>query len=214
MAGFATMNGAYTARPDAADEAPQRASRPFSAGRRGFVVSEGAGAVVIVAREFADAHGLARSVAVAGWSMTSDARHFVAPHLETVRRCVAESIADAGLRPSDIDAVNAHAASTRIGDRVEYEALRDVFGGRIPPVSANKSQIGHAMGAASAVESVWAVEGMRRSVLLPTLNYTPEPGMALDCVGEGARSCYQEFVLKTAFGFGGCNACIVFRRIR
>ena len=176
------------------------------------MISEGAGAIIIATREFTAAHGLDRTIEVAGWSMTSDAHHFVAPHLETVRRCMAESIQDAGIAPADIDAVNAHATSTKIGDRVEYDALRAVFGSTPPPVSANKSQIGHAMGASSAIEAIWAMEGMKRSVLLPTLNHTPEPGMELDCVREGARRHEQEFVLKNAFGFGGCNACIVFRR--
>ncbi|MFW5855074.1 MAG: beta-ketoacyl-[acyl-carrier-protein] synthase family protein, partial [Thermodesulfobacteriota bacterium] len=111
-----------------------------------------------------------------------------------------------------IDAVNAHATSTKIGDRVEYDALKAVFGKRLPPVSANKSLIGHAMGASSAIESIWAMEGMKRSVVLPTINYTPDPEIDLDPVAEGARRLDQEYVLKNAFGFGGCNSCIVFRR--
>jgi 3-oxoacyl-[acyl-carrier-protein] synthase II len=212
VAGFATMNGAWTPKPGEPDIAPQAACRPFSAGRRGFVVSEGSGAVILSTRAFARAHGLGMGIAVAGGSMTSDAHHFVAPHLETVRRCMAEAIRDAGISPADVDAVNAHATSTRIGDRVEYEALRAVFGGNLPPVSANKSLTGHAMGASSAIESIWAMEGMRRGLLLPTRNYIPDPEMPLDPVAEGLRKRDQEFVLKNAFGFGGCNTCIVFQR--
>jgi 3-oxoacyl-[acyl-carrier-protein] synthase II len=124
-----------------------------------------------------------------------------------------EAIARAGLAAGDIDAVNAHAASTKVGDQVEADTLREVFSGRPPPVSANKSLIGHAMGASSALELVLAMEGMRRGVLLPTINYTPDPQIALDCVPEGARALQQEFVLKNAFGFGGCNACAVLRRV-
>jgi 3-oxoacyl-[acyl-carrier-protein] synthase II len=149
---------------------------------------------------------------MAGWAMTSDAHHFVAPNLETVRRCIAESLADAGLRASDIDAVNAHGTSTKVGDKVEWEALRDVFGARIPPVSANKSQTGHAMGASSAIEIVLAMEGMHKGELLPTINYLPDPEIPLDCVSDGLRKLEQEYVLKNAFGFGGCNACLVLRR--
>jgi 3-oxoacyl-[acyl-carrier-protein] synthase II len=96
---------------------------------------------------------------------------------------------------------------------VEADVLREVFAGGVPPVSAGKSQLGHAMGASSAVESILAMEGMRRGVLLPTINHWPDPEIALDCVSEGARALDQEFVLKNAFGFGGCNACLVFRRV-
>ena len=113
----------------------------------------------------------------------------------------------------DVAAVNAHAASTKIGDQVEYEALKAVFGGRIPPVAANKSMIGHAMGASSAIESVFAMEGMLRDTLLPTINHAPDPELVIDCVAEGARRVRQEFVLKNSFGFGGCNACMILRRI-
>ncbi len=123
------------------------------------------------------------------------------------------TIASAGLSPADVDAVNAHATSTRIGDKVEADALAQIFGDQIPPVSANKSQLGHAMGATSAVESILAIEGLRRGVLLPTINHLPDPAIALDCVAEGARPLDQSVVLKNAFGFGGCNACLVFRRV-
>ncbi len=213
VAGFATMNGAY--RPKEGEEhlPPGEASRPFSVDRRGFVVSEGAGCIVIASREFAAAHGLPVVAELAGWAMTADAHHVVAPNLPTVTRCISESLRHAGIAPSEIDAVNAHAASTKVGDQVEADALRQVFGARVPPVSANKSLMGHAMGATSAVESILAIEGMRRGILLPTINHRPDPAIDLDCVSEGARSLSQEFVLKNAFGFGGCNACLVFRRV-
>jgi len=123
-----------------------------------------------------------------------------------------QAIADAGITPREIHAVNAHATSTKIGDKVEYDALRAVFGNHMPPVSANKSFTGHAMGASSAIEAILALEGMGREILLPTINYTPDPEMELDCVSEGARQLSQEYVLKNAFGFGGCNSCVVFRR--
>lgn len=213
LAGFATMNGTYRPREGEAPLPPAEASCPFSLSRRGFVVSEGAGCIVIASRAFAAAHGLPYAAELAGWAMTADALHAVAPNPVTVRRCMEESIRHAGIAPGDIAAVNAHAASTKVGDQVEAEALRAVFAGRIPPVAANKSQFGHSMGATSAIESILAVEGMRRGVLLPTINHRRDPAIELDCVAEGARGWGQEFVLKNAFGFGGCNACLVFRRV-
>lgn len=213
LGGFATMNGTYKPKKGQPKESPEEASRPFSINRRGFVVSEGAGCIVIAGRQFAKDYGLAPKIEMAGWAMTSDAHHFVAPNLDTVRRCIAESITRSGLLPEDIDAVNAHATSTKIGDRIEGDALKDIFTHGIPPVSANKSQTGHAMGASSAIEIILAMEGMIHDTVLPTINYRPDPEIAIDCVPEGARKVAQEHVLKNAFGFGGCNACIVLRRI-
>lgn len=213
LGGFASMNGSYRPKEGQPDAPPESASRPFSLNRRGFVVAEGAGCIILASRAFAESRGLGAHIEMAGWSMTSDAHHFVAPNQETVRRCITESIADAGLEPGNIDAVNAHATSTRIGDKIESDALRDVFGSRVPPVSANKSQTGHAMGASSALEMILAMEGMRHETILPTINHAPDPEIAIDCVAEGARKLTQEFVLKNAFGFGGCNACIVLRRM-
>ena len=213
VAGFATMNGTYSPKPGLPEEPAERASRPFSVDRRGFVISEGAGSIIICTKEFADAHGLSYNIEIAGWGMTSDAHHFVAPNLETVKRCITESIDNAGIKPDDIDAVNAHGTSTKVGDKVEFDALKAVFGNDIPPVTANKSLIGHAMGASSAIESIFTIQGMQKNILLPTINYTPDTDMVLDCVPEGARSHNQEYVLKNSFGFGGCNSCIVFRRI-
>jgi len=214
VAGFATMNGAFRPKEGRPEPLPGEASCPFSLDRRGFVVSEGAGCLILTTRAFADARSLPYGIEMSGWSMTSDAHHFVAPRLETVTRCISESIRHAGLTPTDIDAVNAHGTSTRVGDKVEADALRHVFGAAVPPVSANKSQIGHAMGASSAIETIFALEGMMQEKVLPTINHKPDPEIDLDCVSEGARRLRQEHVLKNAFGFGGCNACIVFRRLR
>jgi 3-oxoacyl-[acyl-carrier-protein] synthase II len=213
LGGFATMNGAYKPKEGEPDESPAKASRPFSINRRGFVVSEGAGCVIIAGKDFAKSHGLKPRIELAGWAMTSDAHHFVSPNHDTVKRCIAQSIAHAGLQPRDIDAVNAHGTSTKIGDKIEWEALRDVFGRDLPPVSANKSQTGHAMGASSAIEIVLAMEGMVRETVLPTINYRPDPEIDIDCVPEGARKVSQTYVLKDAFGFGGCNSCVVLHRI-
>ncbi len=212
VAGFHTMNGAYNPREGHEDEPPEKASRPFSANRRGFVIAEGAGAVILTTREFAKTHGLRYATELAGWGMTSDAHHFVAPYFSTVKQCIQDAVASAGLNPPDIDAVNGHAASTRVGDKVEYDALKAVFGATLPPVSANKSLIGHAMGASSVIETIFALRGMRENILPPTINYAPDPEIDIDCVAEGKRAVSQEFVLKNSFGFGGCNACAVFRK--
>jgi len=212
VAGFATMNGAYRPKEGQPEEPPEKTSRPFSANRRGFVVSEGAGCIILATGEFAKVHGLPSGMEIAGWAMTSDASHFVSPNLATVQKCMEETIANAGLKPEDIDAVNAHATSTKIGDKVEADALKNIFGGHVPPVSANKSQMGHAMGASSAIEAILAMEGMKKEIVLPTINYRPDQDIAIDCVAEGARNLKQEFVLKNAFGFGGCNSCIILHR--
>ncbi|MFO7713685.1 beta-ketoacyl-[acyl-carrier-protein] synthase family protein [Desulfosarcina sp.] len=212
VAGFGTMGGAFIPKEGETEEPPQQASRPFSLNRRGFVVSEGAGCIIIAKKSFAAAHGLDYAAEIAGWAMTSDAFHHVAPNLETVRRCITQSIQDAGITANLISAVNAHAASTRLGDQVEADALHQVFGKRVPPVTANKSMLGHAMGAASAIESILALKGMQTGMLPPTINYTPDPAIGLDCVVETGRQVDQEYVLKNAFGFGGCNACMVFKR--
>jgi len=213
VAGFSTMNGAFSPKEGQPEESPDKASRPFSKNRRGFVISEGAGCILLATKEFADTHGLNYSIEIAGWGMTSDAHHFVAPNVKTVTQCIGNSINDAGITPADIDAINAHAASTRVGDKVEYDALKSIFNDVIPPVSANKSLIGHAMGASSAIESIFAWMGMINDTLIPTINYSADPDIILDCVPEGKRSLSQEYVLKNSFGFGGCNSCVVFRKI-
>ena len=215
LASFASMNGAFQSRKpdDRAAADPALASRPFSDDRKGFVVSEGAAALILATRAFAQERGLPVRGVVAGLGMTSDARHYVAPALPTITACMEEAIANAGVDPERIRAVNAHAASTGVGDATEVKALRRVFGDdRALPVSANKSQIGHTMGASSAVELILAFEGMRRGVLLPTINYRPDPPIELDAVPEGARALDHDLVLANSFGFGGCNVCAVVGR--
>jgi 3-oxoacyl-[acyl-carrier-protein] synthase II len=213
VAGFSTMNGAFKPKNEADAAHPERASRPFSLDRRGFVISEGAGCAIMTSADFAKAHGLRADFELAGWSLTSDAHHPVAPHRPTIARCMAEAIETAEIPKHAIVAVNAHASSTRVGDKIEDEALHDVFGAKVPPVSANKSQFGHAMGAASIIESMLALEGMREGVLLPTINFTRDPDIDLDIVTTTRTHRDQEYVLKNAFGFGGTNTCLIFRRL-
>lgn len=213
VAGFYTMNGVYIPRQGREGDSPESASRPFSNDRRGFVISEGAGAVILATREFAKTHGIPYQTELAGWGMTSDAHHFVAPHFDTIKQCMHDAITDARVSPEDIDLVNAHAASTRVGDKVEFDALRTLFAGNLPPVSANKSLIGHAMGASSIIETIFSLQGMRDRVIPPTINYRADPAIEIDCISEGKRDLDQEYILKNSFGFGGCNACAVFKRV-
>ncbi len=212
VAGFYTMNGVYNPKEGRENDPPQTASRPFSSNRRGFVLSEGAGAVILTTREFAISHGLHHKAELAGWGMTSDAHHFVAPSFETIKQCMVDALADASLNPADIAAVNAHAASTRVGDKVEYDALKAIFADSLPPVCANKSLIGHAMGASSVLETIFSLQGMQDNIVPPTINYTQDPEIDIDCVAEGKRPLQQEYILKNSFGFGGCNACAIFKR--
>jgi 3-oxoacyl-[acyl-carrier-protein] synthase II len=212
VAGFYTMNGVYNPKEGRENDSPESASRPFSKDRRGFIISEGAGAVILTTREFAQTHGLHYKAELAGWSMTSDAHHFVAPYLDTIRQCIKNALTDADLLPQDIAAINGHAASTKVGDKIEYDAIRAIFGKNMPPVCANKSLIGHAMGASSVIETIFALQGLQENILPPTINYTPDPEIEIDCVVEGKRRLVQEFVLKNSFGFGGCNACAVFKK--
>jgi len=125
-----------------------------------------------------------------------------------------EAIDDAEITSGDIGAVNAHGTSTPTGDSTEADCLRNLFGKRLPqiPISANKSQVGHSLGASAAIEAALSIEAMRRSIVLPTVNHIPDPELAdLDVVPNHARSHAHEFVLSNSFGFGGTNCCIVFR---
>lgn len=215
--GFANMWATIKVGPD--DRAwsdPTQASRPYSIDRRGIVLSEGAGVVVLAAEEMVAAHGLTPRAEVMGVGWTSDAFHFTLPNRDTIVRAIREAIADAGLTPDDIDAVNAHGTSTQKGDATEIDSLRDVFGGRLPavPVSANKSQIGHTLGAAAAIEAALGIEAMRQGVLLPTVNHIPDPAFSdVDVVPNQARPARCEFLLTNAFGFGGTNCCLVLRGV-
>lgn len=213
LGSFASMNGAFRSFDKPGDRAhldPSKVSRPFSGDRKGFVVSEGAAAFVVTTRAYAEQHHLPVRAVIEGMGMTSDAKHYVAPSLPTIVTAMQQAIADAGLAPQDINAVNAHAASTGVGDQTETEALCQVFGpDQVPPVTANKSQIGHTMGASSAIELVLAIESLKRQVALPTLNYERDPKLAAINVVEQTKPLEQRHILSNAFGFGGCNCCLV-----
>jgi len=211
------MNASIKLRPgDRAFDDPAQASRPFSVDRKGFVLAEGAGALVLAAEEVAQAHGLAPRAEVLGVGWTSDAHHFTRLYGPSVVRAMQQAIEDAGLAPTDIDCVSAHGTSTQNGDQIEVASLREVFGAGLArlPVTANKSLVGHSLGAAAAVEAALAVEGMRRGRILPTANYVPDPALGeLDAVAGGARERAHELTLTNAFGFGGTNCALVLRGV-
>jgi len=215
--GFSNMLATIKVGPkDRAYDDPSQASRPFSLDRKGFVLSEGAGVLVLAAEEKMRTLGLQPKAEIAGIGWTSDAKHFTRPNAETIIRAIRNAIDDAELSPQDIGSINAHGTSTPTGDATEVECLREVFGkgiGRIP-ITANKSQLGHSLGASAAIEAALSIEAMSRSLLLPTVNHIPDPAFDdLDLVPNQARKHGYEHVLSNSFGFGGTNCCIVFKGV-
>lgn len=213
--GFANMLATIKVGPkDRSFEDPTQASRPFSLDRKGFVLAEGGGVLVLAAKEAARSCGLQARAEVAGIGWNSDAHHFTRPNAATVIQAIRDAIHDAELQPEDIKAINAHGTSTPTGDTTEADCLRTVFGSHLPqiPISANKSQVGHSLGASAAIEAALAIEGMRQGIALPTVNHIADPDLAdLDVVPNTARRHPHEVVLSNSFGFGGTNCCIVFR---
>ena len=215
--GFANMWATIKVDPgDRAWNDPTQASRPFSIDRRGIVLSEGGGILVLAAEDRVRDLGLSPRAEVLGVGWTSDAHHFTLPNRQTIVRAIGQAIDDAELSPGDIGYVNAHGTSTPKGDQIEIESLREVFGSRLAgiPVSSNKSQIGHTLGAAAAIEAALGIEAMQRGIVLPTVNHIPDPAFAdIDLVPNTARRHPHEVFLSNAFGFGGTNCCIVFKGI-
>ena len=199
------------------NEDPAKASRPFEAHRDGFVPAEGAGAFVLEEMEFALSRGANILAEVVGYGVSSDAFHPVHPddNGDGAARAMRWALADAGVRPDEIDYINAHGTSTPINDAVETLAIKQVFGDGAynVPISSTKSMIGHAMGAAGAVEAVVAVKTIESGIIHPTINYeNPDPACDLDYVPNVARQVDVRTVLSNSFGFGGQNACLVIRR--
>jgi 3-oxoacyl-[acyl-carrier-protein] synthase II len=213
--GFANMLATIKVGPkDRSFEDPTQASRPFSLDRKGFVLAEGGGILLLAAEDAAKAHGLLPRAEICGIGWNSDANHFTRPNSETVIKAMRDAVHDAELTPGDIGAINAHGTSTPTGDTAEADCMRAVFGARLPeiPISANKSQVGHSLGASAAIEAALSIEAMRQGIVLPTVNHIPDPSLTdLDVVPNAARRHRHEFVLSNSFGFGGTNCCIVFR---
>ncbi len=199
------------------NDEPERASRPFDAERDGFVAAEGAAIFVMENLEHAQRRGAPILAELAGYGAGNDANHVVAPCAdgEGAMRTMQWALDDAGVAPSDVDYISAHGTSTKLNDASETVAIKRVFGEeayRIP-VSAMKSMIGHSFGAAGAIECLAVVQSIQTGTLHPTINYEhPDPECDLDYVPNTARRADVNVVLKNSFGFGGQNACLVFKR--
>ncbi|MEK7806976.1 MAG: beta-ketoacyl synthase N-terminal-like domain-containing protein, partial [Chloroflexota bacterium] len=212
LAGFAVMRALSTR-----NQEPERASRPFDAQRDGFVPAEGAALLVLESLP----HALRREAAIlaelVGFGCTSDAGHPVQPEEDgaSAAEAMRLALADAGLSPDRVDYINAHGTSTPLNDALETVAIKRLFGSRAYhiPISSTKSMVGHALGAAGALEAVACVKTITDGMIHPTINYeAPDPACDLDYVPNKARKSNVRVVLSNAFGFGGQNACLVFRK--
>ena len=211
VSAFARM-GALSRRNDE----PQLASRPFDAERDGFVCAEGAGILVLESREHAERRGAEILGTIVGYGASADAHHVTQPDPDGHGASLAmrAALADAGLAPDEVDYLNAHGTGTPYNDRVETIAIKETFGveAKRLPVSSTKSNVGHMLGAAGAVEAATTILALRESVLPPTINlHNPDPECDLDYVPEGPRRVEAEVGLSNSFGFGGQNACLAFR---
>ncbi|MEN6463592.1 MAG: beta-ketoacyl-ACP synthase II [Syntrophaceae bacterium] len=210
-AAFGSMR-AFSTRNDE----PEKASRPFDAGRDGFVMGEGCGILVLEELSAALDRGAKIHAEVAGYGLTSDAFHIAAPppgH-EGAVRCMRMALEDAGMRPEDIDYVNAHGTSTPLNDLYETQAIKEVFGEhcRAMAVSSTKSMTGHLLGASGGLEAAICVKAMQDGIIPPTINLgNPDTGCDLDFVPHRARPAKIRNVMSNAFGFGGANAVLIFR---
>ena len=189
-------------------------SRPFDAGRDGFVMGEGAAVLVLEREEHARARGAKIFARIAGYGASNDAFHITQPdeNGRGAKQAMLATLKDAGAATGDVGYINAHGTSTPFNDKIETLAIKQVFNGSAtpPPVSSTKSHIGHLLGAAGAVEALVLVEAVRRGVMPPTINYEqPDPDCDLDYVPEGPREAPGlELALSNSFGFGGQNACL------
>jgi 3-oxoacyl-[acyl-carrier-protein] synthase II len=213
MSGFAQAKALSQRNDD-----PQGASRPWDKDRDGFVMGDGAGAMMLEEYEMAKARGAKIYAEIIGFGMSGDAFHVTAPpeNGEGARKAMVRALADAELNPDQVQYVNAHATSTELGDRAETTAIRRAFGGAADKlaVSSTKSMTGHLLGAAGAVEAIFCVLALRDQVAPPTINLDqPGEGCDLDYVPKHARQMALEYTLSNSFGFGGTNGSLVFRRL-
>jgi 3-oxoacyl-[acyl-carrier-protein] synthase II len=212
VGGFAAMKALSTHNVE-----PERASRPFDMERDGFVIGEGSGVLILEERARALKRGAKIYAEVIGYGANGDAYHMTAPapEGEGAARCMRLAIKDADIAPAEIDYINAHGTSTEYNDANETTAIKTVFGEHAArlAVSSTKSMTGHLLGAAGAVEGVYSVLALRHGIIPPTINYeTPDPVCDLDYVPNHARKANIKVALSNSFGFGGTNACVIFRR--
>ena len=207
IGGFAAMKALSTR-----NDEPSKASRPFDANRDGFVMGEGAGALVLEEYESAIARGAKIYAEVIGFGESGDAHHITSPTLEGPLSAMKQALDMA--KGVKIDYVNAHGTSTPVNDKNETAALKAVFGDKCPPVSSTKGQTGHCLGGAGAIEAVISIMAMRDSIIPPTINYeTPDPECDLDYVPNKARKADIKAVMSNSFGFGGTNGVVIFKKL-
>jgi 3-oxoacyl-[acyl-carrier-protein] synthase II len=212
VGGFAAMRALSTRNDD-----PEHASRPWDAGRDGFVMGEGSGILILEEREHAIRRGARIYCELTGYGMSSDAYHISAPAEDGngMVRVMAKALKDARLQPSDIGYINAHGTSTPVGDKTETVAVKALFGEHAYKlaVSSTKSMTGHLLGAAGGLEAAIAVKALHEGVLPPTINYeTPDPECDLDYVPNTARKTQVRHAMSNSFGFGGTNATLIFSK--
>jgi 3-oxoacyl-[acyl-carrier-protein] synthase II len=213
VAAFSAMKALSTKRNDE----PEKASRPFDADRDGFVMGDGAGILVFEALELAQARGAVILAELVGYAATDDASHITlpAPGGRGAAASMRLALADAGMKPDDVDYINAHGTSTPPNDRAETAAIKTVFGERAHeiPISSTKSMTGHMLGAGGGVEAIACVRALQEGILPPTINYeNPDPECDLDYVPNAARQVAIRTAMSNSFGFGGHNATIILRR--
>ena len=212
VGGFSAMKALSTR-----NDEPERASRPFDRERDGFIIAEGSGVLILEERDRAVKRGAKIYAEVLGYAANGDAYHMTAPapEGEGAARCMRLSLKDAGITRSEVDYINAHGTSTEYNDTNETQAIKKVFGEQAfkLAVSSTKSMTGHLLGAAGAVEGIFSVLALRHGIIPPTINYeNPDPDCDLDYVPNQARKADIRVALSNSFGFGGTNACVIFRR--
>lgn len=215
MGGFNAMHALSTR-----NESPETASRPFDATRDGFVLGEGAGALILEEYEHAKARGARIYAEVVGGGLSSDAYHMTAPHPEGIGviAVMENCLRNAGLDPEDVDAINTHGTSTPLGDVAELKAIKKVFGDHAKNININstKSMTGHLLGAAGAVEAIASILAMKNSLVPPTINHEfPDENIdpELNLTLNKAQKREVKVAMSNTFGFGGHNACILFRKL-